>query len=247
MKPQHHDHSPVVYVPFDGVQPDDAVRAGASWLAAQPGSRLVLLPLKQNYKNNLLLPRLTARACVETPRSLGASTWWGGPILAPWPSKAVLSALSEGRATRASSICVVMRGSSAEQAAWLMANQAVDLTTGAAFGTADDLALHPVVTVAMQRLGESVNHANALTTSYDRDAAIVTLQRLHAAGYPLDPDRLYAWALSNGFHARGADRLKDFATKVRAGHRFRIQDRTLRDDIVATWEAEAHDEQESRS
>ena len=244
MEPSRPERPPVFYVPFAGVHPDDAVRAGASWLAAQPGSRLVLLHFKQNYGNNPLLPRLTADARVETPQSLGSSSWWAGPILAPWPSQAVLVALSEGRATGADSICVLMSGSSAEQSAWLTANQAVALTTGTVFGTPDGLALHPVVTVAMRHLAVFVNHANALTTSYDRDAAIVTLQRLHAAGYPLDPDRLYAWALSNGFHAREVDRLKEFVIKVRTGHRFRLQNRIFRDDIVAIWEAEARKERE---
>jgi hypothetical protein len=139
--------------------------------------------------------------------------------------------------------CALMWGDSPYQSAWLQANRARHLSTGEVFGNADNQFLSPVVEVAMRHLEMRVNHANGLVDSHGRDSAIVTLQRLHQAGYGLDVEKLYAWALSNGFRLDEAGRLKEFAEKVKEGHRFRLRyGDTYRKDIVSLWESEARGE-----
>lgn len=86
--------SKVVYVPW-GQGIDQALRLGVAWLRQQPGDPLVLVHAKQVYENNPLLPRLTARVKVAKPITVASSGWRGGPVPAPWPSKKVLSTLSD--------------------------------------------------------------------------------------------------------------------------------------------------------
>jgi hypothetical protein len=141
----------VVYVPWRGVDPDDAVRIGAAWLQQQPGAPLVLLHAKKMYGNNELLPRLTAGAAVEKPATVWRSGWRGGPVLAPWPSEVVLAALSDTLAQRTTAVCVIEWGDFDYQEAWLAAHGAVDLVTGQVRGARRQL-LDPVIEVAMRRL-----------------------------------------------------------------------------------------------
>jgi hypothetical protein len=238
--PDDESAPPVFYVPFDGVDPDLAVRAGAAWLDDQAGRPLVLLHAKNMYGNNPLLPRLTRGAMVEKPVSLFGSRWSHGPVLAPWPTVEVLGCISDQLRGRATAVCVLMWGDDPRQAAWLQANRARHLATNEVFGDAGAQPLSPVVEVAMRFLERHVNHANGLVSSYDRDSAIVVLQRLHHAGYGFDVDELYAWALANGFGHRESGRLREYAQKVKRGHRFRLQQPSiLREDIVALWETEA--------
>lgn len=232
--------APIYYVPFDDVHPDLAVRAGAAWLREQPGSPLVLLHSKNMYDNNRLLPQLTRGAHVEKPSTVLSSRWSRGPVLAPWPTEEVLGCISDRLQNRATAVCILMWGDFAYQAAWLQANRAKHLATGEIFGNPDEPLLHPVVEVAMRYLEMHVNHANGLVSSYDRDSAIVTLQRLNNAGYSFDVDKLYTWALTHGFGHDEAGRLKEYAKKVQQGHRFRLRyGDVFRKDIVAIWEAEA--------
>jgi hypothetical protein len=229
----------VVYVPFEGIGQETQIRAGVSWLRAQRGTPLLLLPQKSTLSANRLLPELTKGIPVATPRSVFSSGWSGGPVLAAWPTEEMLGCLSDRLGPRADGICVLMWGTFTYQAAWLQANQARHVSTGEVFGAPEDAALPPVVETAMRFLTDHVNHANGLVSSYDRDAAILTLQRLHAAGYSLDVNRLYTWSLANGFTHSEAGRLKDIAEKVERGHRFRLQHNIYRADIVSVWEAEA--------
>jgi hypothetical protein len=233
---------PIYYVPFDGVDPDLAVRVGAAWLREQPGSPLVLLASKNMYSRNPLLPRLTRGAHVAKPITVHGSGWSAGPVLAPWPTEEVLGCISDRLGHRATAVCILMWGDSPHQTAWLQANQATHLATGEAICNPDQQLLTPVVEVAMRHLELHVNHANGLVSSYDRDSAIVTLQHLHAAGYSYDANKLFAWALGHGFGHDEAGRLKEYAEKVQQGHRFRLRYHNMyRTDIVAIWEAEAHD------
>jgi hypothetical protein len=78
----------VVYVAGGG-DVDEAVRLGAAWLREHPGDKLVLVPQMQVYRNNALLPELTAGAKVARPRTVWQVNWLGGPVLAPWPTSEV--------------------------------------------------------------------------------------------------------------------------------------------------------------
>jgi hypothetical protein len=96
------------------------------------------------------------------------------------------------------------------------------------------------VQVAMDDLNHTVNHANGLVGSFDKKLAIGTLTALVRSGHRFDVDNLCAWALANGFTASEVERLRDYATKALAGHRFRTGGRgPLRNDIVEVWEAKA--------
>jgi len=84
----------IVYVPFS-VGTDKAVQLGAAWLREQQGEKLVLVPQMQVYRNNDLLPRLTAGVTAAKPSTVWQTKWRGSPVLAPWPTGDVLAWISE--------------------------------------------------------------------------------------------------------------------------------------------------------
>jgi hypothetical protein len=228
----------VVYVPGGG-SVDEAVRLGAAWLHEQPGDKLVLVSQMQVYKNNQLLPKLTAGIKVAKPGTIWKVGWRGGSILAPWPTEEVLSEIAELIPNRAAAVCLLEWGEDEYLRAWVRAQNGTDLVTGYALPEGNDL-LSPVVTVAMEQLSQAVNHANGLASTFDKEYAIQTLQGLVRAGYTYDVGNLVAWASAHGFTGREAQRLRDFATKARQGHRFRrTSSPMLVDNIVEQWEQEA--------
>lgn len=228
----------VVYVPWEGEDPDWGVRLAAEWFRQQPGDRLVLFHTKNMIRNNPLLARLVAGAHVEKPNTVWRSGWRGGPVLAPWPSEQVLGALSDELAHRVTAVCVIEWGDEAYQRAWLAAHSARNLVTGEVAGAAT--LLPPVVEVAMRHLGMIVNHNNGLVQEFDKAYAIRTLQELVRGGHRFDVDRLCAWALANGFTDREVVKLRDYATRIMAGRSFRLRTTAgSRRGIVREWEAEA--------
>jgi hypothetical protein len=230
----------VVYVPWDGIDPDDAIRIGAAWLQQQPGRPLVLLHAKNMYGNNSLLPLLTAGAAVEKPSTVWRCSWRGGPVLAPWPTEEVLAALSDNLVRRTTAVCVIEWGNSDYQDAWLAAHQAVDLTTGQARSAGRQL-LDPVVEVAMQHLSDAVNHNNGLVQAYEKAYAVRTLQELVRGGYRYQVETLCAWALANGFTHREVEHLRDYATRVLQGRSFRLRTSVgPRPGACNRWEQTAH-------
>jgi hypothetical protein len=229
----------VVYVPWDGVDPDDAVRVGAAWLQQQPGAPLVLLDAKNMYGNNSLLPLLTAGTAVEKPSTVWRSGWRGGPVLAPWPTEEVLAALSDTLAPRITAVCVIEWGDYDYQDAWLAAHGAVDLITGQTRGSRRQL-LDPVVEVAMWHLSDAVNHNNGLVQAYDKAYAVRTLQELVRGGYRYEVEALCAWALANGFTHREVEHLRDYAARALEGRSFRLRASVgPQPGACARWEREA--------
>jgi hypothetical protein len=86
------------------------------------------------------------------------------------------------------------------------------------------------------------NPSPAPSRSFDKGIAVDTLQALVRGGHCFDVDDLCAWALANGFTASEVDRLRDYAAKALAGHRFRNSGHgRLRADILQMWEADARD------
>jgi hypothetical protein len=230
---------PVTYVPWEGVDPDDAVRLGATWLAAQPGQRLVLMAAKKAYDNNGLLPALTSGARVEAPQTAWKAGWDGGPVLAPWPSERVLACLSDELAAKISAVCVIEWGNKEFVSAWLTAHNATNLVGGPE-SQARTL-LSPVVEAAMRDLSEVVNHNNGLVQDYEKAYAVRTLQELVRAGYGYDVNNLCAWALANGFTEWEVKQLRDYGTRALEGRSFRLRERVGPDkDAVKRWEQEAH-------
>lgn len=229
-----------VYVPWDDVDPDDAVRLGAAWLREQPGQRLVLLHTKGMYSNNRLLPQLTAGAVVERPSSLWNAGWSGGPVLAPWPSEEVLGFIADRLVKRATGVCVLPWGNDPFLSAWLTAHGAVNLLTGNADSATADGLLPPVVRVAMEHLSRAVNHNNSLVSSYEKSYAVRTLQELWRSGHRFDIDAICAWALANGFTASEVKYLRQYAQQVQAGRGFRLRETVgPRAGSARHWEDEA--------
>jgi hypothetical protein len=231
----------LVFVPWNDGDVTRHVVLGAQWLRRQPGRRAVFVPGKRNYEYNEALPRLTAGAVVLTPLTLHRAQWSGGPVLACWPTEQMLGTISDRLGGRATSVCVLEWGDAPFQRAWITAHGGIDLTTGQ---RASNVGVHlpPVVLVAMENLTSMVNHANGLASSFDKGIAVDTLQALVRGGHRFDVDDLCAWALANGFTASEVDRLRDYATKALAGHRFRNSGHgRLRADILQTWEAGARD------
>ncbi len=229
---------PVVYVPWEGVDPDDAVRLGASWLAGQPGESLVLMAAKNSYGNNRLLPVLTTGARVEAPQTAWKAGWGGGPVLAPWPSERVLACLSDELAGKVSAVCIIEWGTKEFVSAWLVAHNATNLLTGQE--PESEPLLSPVVEVAMRHLSNAVNHNNGLVQYYEKAYAVRTLQELVRAGYSYDVDNLCAWALGNGFTESEVKHLRDYGTRALEGRSFRLREQVgPGKDSVKRWEQEA--------
>lgn len=230
----------VVYVPWNDVDPDDAVRFGAAWLREQPGHRLVLLHTKGMYSNNPLLPRLTAGTIVERPPSLWRAHWGGGPVLAPWPTEEVLGFIADRLVRLATGVCVLPWGDDPFLSAWLSAHKAVNLLTGHAESTSADDLLSPVVRVAMEHLSQAVNHNNALVSGYEKSYAVRTLQELRRSGHALDVDAICAWALANGFTTSEVKHLRQYVERVQSGRGFRLRETAgPKPGSAHRWEEEA--------
>lgn len=67
---------------------------------------------------------------------------------------------------------------------------------------------------------------------------------LRNGGYALPADDIYAWALSNGWSARGAQRLRDFGERIDAGRTVQLKGTSpLAEDSLTRWWARAADEE----
>lgn len=109
-----------------------------------------------------------------------------------------------------------------------LALPADSLTTGANFA-------HAARCAAVGNRG----HVN-LAGTMDRRDAIDILMRLHDAGHRYDPEALYTWSLAKRLERLGAERLRDFATRVNSGKRLRLgMPSALRSDIAQVWRERA--------
>jgi hypothetical protein len=163
---------------------------------------------------------------------------WAGTSLrsCPWRECDDERSLMDS-STNTSALCVI-GWSNGDTAAWLAAFNPTLLAPNAA-PTAPAIS-DPVVVEGMKTLTIMVNIANNLAGAMNKRDAIDVLMRLHDAGHRYDPEALFAWALANGWNARGAERLRDFATRINSGKRLRLGMSTaLRPDIVQAWREEA--------
>jgi hypothetical protein len=228
----------------------DEVRDGAIWLRDWPGADegLLITPVKDQLEyssvssvfgdlkagRRIQLGRREIRPVTWKTYPPRNPSWLGGPVLALWPDQKFLGKLHDD--IRVKALCVVP-GSMKEVQAWVTATKANDLRSGSrAPGPA---ALNPVVEQAMLDLTISLNHNNLLLGSIDKAEAITTLQVLHKAGYPLDPENLESWTLAHGWPAEEAARFRKFAENVRRGHRYQVSGFGYRDDIVDYWKQKA--------
>ena len=234
---------PVFYVPWTPSIPgwsiDKASLQGAAWLAKRAGNKLMLVSSTQNYQQNAMASH-TRGAVVAKPVSLWKTKWRVGPVLAPWPTEEILGELASGLHRKATTICVIEWGDDAFQTAWLQAHRARSVLDGEVYPGADLPLLDPVVEAAMTELTQLVNHGNALGNPYEKPQTVELLQLLLQAGYGWDVDRLCGWALANDFTGAEVRNLRDYATKVSQGHRFRNRHtHRYAAGAVARWEAAA--------
>jgi hypothetical protein len=206
---------PLYYVPWSPKEDGWSINAvglhGADWLNEQPDQRLVLVPGVQDYRQQPMAKRVHD-AIVAKPGGLAG--WYGGPVLAPWPTRKIVGDLASGLWGRATVICVLPWGDDPLANAWLRTRRAVSIIDGCVHPEADVALLDPVVETAMEELDGHVNHANGIAGGIDKAFAVHTLLKLHEAGYRWDVDQLCGWALGHGFTGSEEDHLRQYATKV---------------------------------
>lgn len=222
-------------------EPERAQIAAIKWVVEQQetvgGQILLFVPNKGDLNtmdNHVSEFAKRADVVVGTWRGR-VGGWSGGPVLAAWPTRDKLAQVADDRRTQA--LCVIPWADE-ETTAWEQAAQP-ELLAGASPADAG-LELHPVVVVGLTHLTRMVNHANNLAGSMDHRDAVAVLRTLHKGSYRLPADAVYAWALANGWPARGAERLRGIADKVDAGRVVQLKGRwPFRDDILDVWRAEA--------
>lgn len=219
---------------------DRGLRDGLRWVMSKVsevgGQPMILAPGRANVNHNQLLSEFVRRTgvVVGTWRS-PARDWSGGPVLAALPTREKLGEIANDPRTRA--LCVVpwVNG---EVDAWSLAAKPELL--GPAVMPQPTSTLDPVVVQGLKTLTDSVNMSNNLAGSLDRRDAVAVLQTLKDDGYRLPPDPVYAWAIVNGWPARGAERLRSLAADFEAGKRPGLKGGyPFRSDILDAWRREA--------
>lgn len=215
---------------------DQGLRDGLRWLLSMVpqvgGKPLIFAPGRANVDRNQLLAEFVRRTgtAVSTWRS-STREWSGGPVLAAWPSREKLGEIADDPRTRA--LCVIpwVKG---EVDGWATAAKPEIL--GPASSPQPESSLDPVVVEGLKTLTDSVNLGNNLAGSLDHRDAVAVLRTLKDGGYRLPPDPMYSWALANGWHARGAERLRKLAADFEAGKRPRLKGGyPFRPDILDIW------------
>ncbi len=206
------------------------------WVLAQGevlgGTVYIFAPGVANVRDNRILGRFAKTPGVVTGTWKSGGAWSGGPVLAAWPSRDKLGEIADDHRTHA---LVVVPWDAGAVDAWAAAVAPERLGSAAHTDVAIP-ELDPVVIEGLKHLTLVVNHANNLAGSMDKRDAIGVLRLLRKGGYRLPPEPIYAWALANGWPARGAERLRELAQKFEAGIAVRGgQSPALRPSAVAEW------------
>jgi len=222
-------------------EPQRAQAAAIRWVLEQQrvvgGQILLYVPQKGalHRSNSLTAEFATVPGVVVGTWRGHIDGWSGGPVLAAWPDREKLADIADDDRTRA--LCVIP-WAEGETTAWEHAAQPERLAGASASAAGPQL--DPVVVVGLTHLTQMVNHANNLAGALDHRDAVAVLRTLHKGGYRLPADDVYAWALANGWPARGAERLRDMASKIDAGRTVQLKGPSpLRPGILKMWRAEA--------
>jgi hypothetical protein len=220
---------------------DRGVLDALAWLMTQAksvgGQPLVYAPQKSTVRDHAILGEFVKRPGVVLGTWKAGTTfgWGGGPVLAAWPDRVKLGEIADDPRTRA---LVVVPWVEGELDAWIAATDPERLGPAPSAPAAPDL--DPVVVEGLTALTGMVNHANNLAGSLDRRDAVAVLGVLKRAGYRLPPDHVLGWAMSHGWRARGAERLRELAAAFEAGRRPQLKgSNPLRPDMIASWRAKA--------
>lgn len=215
---------------------DEAMRDAVTWFVDQcravDGQPLLLVNRRGDEQNDPLLARLAGTVQTETPRTLLSSGWSGGPVFIAWPTAETLATIADDRRTKA---LVVLSWNPSSVQAWAAAAQPEMLTAGSVSAEPATLA-DPVVEQGLLTLTATVNHSNNLAGSLDMRDAVAVLLTLYDGRHRLEAEPIYAWALANGWPARGAQRLRELVEKIQSGTRPRLQGGSpFRPDILQQW------------
>jgi hypothetical protein len=229
---------PVFYFHED-LAGDEVVLEALKWLLARAESDgrdgVVVAPTRKHFADHQVLGLAQRTFRCETAATLHKGGTVDGPILAVWPRDEVLAEIE--RWHRPSALCVVPWNLALIEK-WRRARQPIDLL-GQAEPAPKPTITDPVVAVAMESVSRFINTNNELAQQEDKAAAVDALQKLHRAGYPIDPVELEVWALADGWGGRGAARLREFAEKIREGRSLRIQGFSWKSDAADLWRQEA--------
>jgi hypothetical protein len=220
--------------------PAQAQATAIKWTLEQQealgGTILVYVPTKSTLADaDNLISQFAGFRGVVVATWKGNVSWPGGPVIAAWPSREKLAEIGDHPGTRA---LVVIPWGPNDTDAWERAFQPA-LLAGAQ-GHARKSALDPVTVQGLKALTRMVNHANNLAGSLDHRDAVAVLRALHKGGYGLPANEVYSWALANGWPARGAERLREMASKIDAGRIVQMKGGSpLKVDILDSWKLEA--------
>ena len=215
---------------------DQAMRDAVTWFVEQcqaiPGSPYCWSTAAATSRTTRCWPAWLRRSRPKPPRTLLGSGWTRGPVFIAWPSADTLASIADDRRTKA---LIVLSWTARDVDAWAAAAQPKMLTAGAS-DPAPVALVDPVVEQGLITLTHYVNHANNLAGALDKRDAIAVLLTLHDGRHRLEPEPIYAWALANGWPARGAQRLRELAEKIAGGTRPRLQGGSpFRPDILQQW------------
>ncbi|WP_167047014.1 hypothetical protein [Salinibacterium sp. ZJ454] len=187
----------------DGWTADAALQAGADWLRAQPGPALIIAPDAEAFRGQAASGlRVEFRVLVE--RWVPFREHDAAAVLVVWPTPRMLGMVSAaGLLAHANTVCVLERGITGWQSAWLRAHQAVD----ARYETPYPGASVPVLSRVMRvRVREFANGGGS--------AILRGFGELVDAGHHLTPSAVWAWALAEGYGTTRARLLRNIAMKA---------------------------------
>ena len=238
---------------------DDALRAAFIWLTAEAESRsapaVVVTYAKANAENfsRILGPQLTAalvsgKAVTVNGQAVRLATVTkglpaslrGSVVLAVWIDDPKLSEIDD-LGPRA--MCVIPWIPDGIRQ-WLTSWQVRDLRSGQA--KTPPSGPSPITQAALSSLTVSVNLSTGLAHPDDRDEAVLTFRLLRQRNERFDAAEVRAWAVNNGWSAKGADELRAVAQAVLERRRLQVKGQTRRwgKDVFDYWVKRAQDTKE---
>jgi hypothetical protein len=143
----------------------------------------------------------------------------GAVVLAVWLDDGQLARIDDGRPL---AICAIP-WLAADIQTWRASWNPVEIRAGEPTSVGPTVG-NPVVIEALRSLTLSANLSTGLSHPRDRDEAVHTFRALAKGGEAFDPTAVRAWAVQNGWSARGADELQQVAQDVRDGKRLRTHE-----------------------
>lgn len=149
--------------------------------------------------------------------------YFKGTILCVYPTKKMLNAVDEIR--EAYSVIVVPWIEEEHILEWKKAWNPI--VYGEKTRKEKMIIDNPVVVKAMEHLTLRINLSTGLLHSSDKASAVQLFKLLVSAEEYYDPSAIRAWALKNDWSPDGADRLKEVASGILDGKRYRVGSRKL--------------------